>query len=214
MGASNSMIASGYGLEATATAYGAYASSEAIKAQGDYQKQTADINAEVMDAQASNAVSRGEREVSKLRLTGRAQVGAARASAAAQGLDVNSGSALATQLDAQEQTEKNIMTTRNNAWMEAWGYKTQATFTRSEGAIDQIASRGKAAGTLLTGGLSALADVTKGVGAYYKDAPPNKTGSDSSKPNYSDDPFTVRTVKERNDWFDRNRFNVDPGGTY
>jgi hypothetical protein len=187
---------------------GAYNESEAQKAQGDYQRSMYRINARLAEFQAEAAISRGDREAARLirqgykdsstvRKAGKRTAGAQRVALAAQGIDIGSGSALDVvqeteamseidQFEVQRTAELDALTTKNNAWREAWGLKTQASNYESEARFALSSAKNKARNTLLTGGLTGLAYGTAAGGLYSKNNPkltaPKVTAKSSNSP--------------------------------
>lgn len=140
----------------------AYSKSQDEKAYGDYQRQQFDFNSKIAGIQAQDAKDRGERQVSAISAQGRQIAGAQRASLAAQGIETNSGSAAMVQDDTRAAVQHDILTTRNNAWREAWGYQTQALSLAFQGEQAYQGSRQDASNTLLTGAFTAAGYAAKG----------------------------------------------------
>jgi hypothetical protein len=131
------------------------------QAQGDYEAAMLGQNADLADAQATDAIARGALSEQKLRGQTRQVVGAQRTALAAQGIDINSGSAGAVQGETNSIGEFDALTTRLNAQREAYGYTTQATDYRNRAALARQgganaagAANTAAFGTLLTTGSS------------------------------------------------------------
>lgn len=164
MGDSGGMSASA-GISAASSLAGAYSQSEALKSQSDYQRSMSAINARFADIQGKDAIERGEKEAQKLKKGAKRTIGAQRAALAAQGIDVNEGSALELQEDTDKLSSEDAMQIRNNAWREAWGYRVQAQNISSQSAMSSIGANAQARSTLLTGGLNALAYGAKAYGA-------------------------------------------------
>lgn len=137
--------------------FGQRKQADATIAQGDYEARMLGQNADVADAQASDAVARGALAEQKVRGDTRATVGTQRVGLAAQGIDPNVGSAGDVQAEAKQVGEFDALTTRLNAAREAWGFKTQAQDYRNQAALTRAgaanragAMRTAASGTLLT----------------------------------------------------------------
>lgn len=92
--------------------------------------QFAEQEARWSEAQADDALVRGEDEVNTIRMKVRQAIGTARAAYAAQGVEVNDGSASNVQVGMSYVGERDALTVRNNAAREAWGYKTKAWGSR------------------------------------------------------------------------------------
>lgn len=153
-------------LLAAAAGYTAYSQNEAAS----QQRKLANRNADLIDAQATDATRRGEEEAAAVKRRARAIRGAQRASFATQGVDVNSGTAN----DLQEETTTlgsiDAETTRKNAFREAWGLTQSADNQRLSGRYAQQAGRNQAVGTLLGG-------AGDSASAYYKYKAPKVAGA-------------------------------------
>lgn len=96
-----------------------------------------DRNAQLAELQAQDAIERGQVEEKKARRQTEQVIGQQRVSLAAQGVDINKGSALDVQADAAYLGELDALTIRNNAAKEAWGYRVQAQDYRYRGKVAQ-----------------------------------------------------------------------------
>ncbi len=137
-------------------AYQAYSQSEAQKAQGAYQKAQADTNAMFADAQAQDAKERGQYDALVRGRETRKLMGAQRAASAAGGVDPTSGSAADIMAETDILGRQDQLTIKNNAWREAWGYKTQARDYRSQGELAKMGADNMSRDTLLAGGIRAF----------------------------------------------------------
>lgn len=126
------------------SAYGSYAS-------GKSQERLANRQAEIADAQAQDAIDRGQLAEERRRQQTRQQIGSQRAGFAAQGVDVNLGTPADVYSDTAAIGELDAQTIRRNAQLEAWGYKTGAQDTRARGELAAQQGTLNAAGTLLSG---------------------------------------------------------------
>jgi len=128
----------------------------AVTAYSQYQAgRTNDIfattNAAGADYQAKDALSRGKTAVARHRERVSQLLASQRVGYAAQGIRIDDGSALEVQQDTAQQAELDVLTIKNNAAMEAFGYRAQARDYRVQGKLGKIAARGEATNTLLTG---------------------------------------------------------------
>lgn len=167
------------GTQAVGGAANAYTQSRAISAQGGYQKQLLETNARIAEINAADALRRGERLATEQKRAGRRLVGEQRVALAAQGVEIDSGSALQLQEETAGLAAQEALTTRNNAWREAWGYKTEALAANTQGRMAEIGARNESRQTLLTGGLEFIRSGLA-AGYYYKQGKENK-GAPSSK---------------------------------
>lgn len=166
MGASGAITAGAYGVQGLSSAAGAYSQSQAQSAMGGYQKTVSDINAGMATTQAQDAITRGDIAANTANMKTRQVVGSQRANMAAQGIDVNSGSAADVQGSTQAIGALDALTIKNNAWRTAWGYNVQASNYTSQGAFQKQAADTQSGQTLLTGGMSFLKSGMQAVGAY------------------------------------------------
>lgn len=133
---------------ATAAA-GAYAADTQKKA-GEYQAKVAEQNAELDEHRASQAATIGAIEEEKHRANVRRMAGTQRANLAAQGIDLQSGTAEALVDETYTMGETDALTVRFNAMQEAWGYQTSATNERNSGRFAKWGSKRQATGTYLS----------------------------------------------------------------
>lgn len=154
---SNAFIGLSYGIEAGAQLGSAYMQSEALKAQGQFQQQMAEINQRFANIKADQVVRQGDDQANQLHRRGLQVQGSQRSAAASQGIRVDDGSAA----DAVDQTRylsaNDQITTRNNAWREAFGIRTQAGFNVTQAKFQTMANNNAANGTLLGGAMQGLA---------------------------------------------------------
>lgn len=191
-----------YGLMALSSIGGAYSQAQAELAQGDYQRTMFRLNARMAEFQATEAISRGDREAAKAirrgyresaiaRRVGRQTAGSQKAALAAQGIDVGSGSAAdilqetaifseLDQIEIQKNASLDALTIKNNAWREAWGLKTQASAYESEARMALHTAKRKSKNTLLTGGIRALTYGMFAYGKYKENYPTVKDKKDFS----------------------------------
>lgn len=111
---------------AAAGAYGAYSSSQAAKAQAEYQSDVAQANATMAGYQREDALRRGEEDAQLAARQAERMRGTQVARLASNGLDITSGSSLSILEDTAFFGAQDVQTIRNNAAREAWGYSVQA----------------------------------------------------------------------------------------
>jgi hypothetical protein len=128
-------------------------------AAGRANQRINEYNAKVLDAQATDAIKRGEEQVGMIGTDARRVVGAQRASIAGQGITLDSETSQAIQADTAALAAKDMRTTRANAMREAWGFRSQALGARMSGKYAYQGAMLNASGSLLTG-------TAQTVGAY------------------------------------------------
>ncbi len=144
------------------SAYGAYQQGQAQAAAANYQAQVARNNAIIAKQNADAATAAGENQAEQSLMKTGMTVGAARAAAAANGLDPNSGSPLSLQTDTAKTGAVNALTIRNNAAWQAYGDQVQGMSQTAQAGLDQAQSGwdaqagGMGAATSLLSGASAV----------------------------------------------------------
>lgn len=143
-----SVAAIPFALMAAQGVMGAKAANEAGAAQASADLQ----NAAYANASANDSIKRGAVEEDQQRLATTAAIGTQRAGFAANGVDVNSGTAANIQDDTAQMGEFDALTIRNNAAREAWGYRTQSENYRRSAATAQQSAKNNVFGSLLGAG--------------------------------------------------------------
>jgi len=168
MASSGAMFAASAGLNGISSIGNAYAQSQAIKAQTAYQTSLANINKNFADMASDEALKRGAADVAKVQKQVRVIRGSQRAALAAQGIDIGTGSALEIQRDTENQAAKDIVTIKNNAFRESFGYKVSALEATHSGKFAELTGAFQSKMTLLTGGMDALTGGLKSYATYKK----------------------------------------------
>lgn len=138
----------------------------ALSSIRDYQKQQLQFNQKLSLLAAQDAIIRGRKNADQIRQRGAKIRGAQVAAYAEQGVDVNYGTPAARQAETTQLAGADAIELENNAWREAFGFKTQAiSYEAAQGYADAqykaqlgqtIATAGsKVGGTLLNYGLGA-----------------------------------------------------------
>lgn len=202
---SNGYISAAYGLEATAQLGTAYMQSEALRAQGQFQQTIAEINQQFANRRADQVEIQGNMQANRIHRQGLQVQGAQRASAAAQGIRVDDGSAADAVDQSRYMSADDQITARNNAWREAFGIRTQAKFAMNQAQMQNRANQNTANATLLGGAMQSFATGMKATSfglKAYRDLNPVDTNT------YNEDGSVVSTVKSRkatdyeNEYFD------------
>lgn len=107
--------------------------------------------ASLLDQSAARTEQQGLRDEEQLRSQVRQFLGQQTATIGASGVD-NSGSVARLQEDAARQGELDALTVRNNAYLEAWGMKEQASSKRYEASVAKRQGRMTLLTSSLTGG--------------------------------------------------------------
>jgi hypothetical protein len=156
------LIAAGVELAASGIkAYGAYQEGQAASQTAYYNAAVAENNAKIAEQMANREAAAGVIAASRESMKTGARVGAIKAAQAANGVDVNSGSAVDVQASERMLGKLEADTVLNNAQLRAYGYRVQAQSDRAQAELyrrggDQAKTAGKigAAGDLLSGAAS------------------------------------------------------------
>lgn len=132
------------------------------RAMGEAQRATFEVNQRFARLQAEDALKRGDRAAMLHAQKVKKLIGAQRAAFGGQGVEVDIGSPLEIREETAELGALDVLTIRNNAYREAWGYRVQALEFGTQGKFADLEARAKARNTLLTGGLQTL-----NLGATY-----------------------------------------------
>lgn len=144
-------------------AIGSLQSGKASSAAADFNSKVAANNAQIAQQNATWTAEEGEANAAKSEQKTRAGVGAIKAAQAANGVDVNSGSALDVRSSAASLGELDAITIRSNAARTAYGQQTQAASDTAQSNLDKSqASNSETAGEIgagssLLGGLGSAA---------------------------------------------------------
>ncbi len=133
--------------------------------QGDYQKRMSNINARLADLQATETIKQGFKDEQLHRGQVRQVAGAQRASLAAQGIDVGSGTAADLQQETFSLGAEDALNIRMNAYKQAWGFNVEAENHRITGDMGERAGRNAATGSLLSGATQAGTTIYSGYKA-------------------------------------------------
>lgn len=136
----------GLGLAGLGSGYSAAGSVQA----GKYAREVGAYNEAAANLQANDVLVRGAEGVRRQRAGVRQLIGAERASMAAQGQDLEDGSAADVQADAAYLGELDAITISQNAAREAWGYRVAGQNERIRGQIGYAEGTTRAVGTILS----------------------------------------------------------------
>lgn len=166
---------SGFTMAASSIGNGV-AQANAAKAQGAYQKKVAEFNSARSIEQGDEAIRKGDEEALALRRKTKKLVGSQQAAAAAQGVAVDSGTAVDIQNETMADAEIDIGTIKTNAIRAAWGFKVDALNQKTAGEFAVLDAKNKATSSLVSGGMNAL---SYAAGAVEKIGKNTRTSSES-----------------------------------
>jgi len=107
---------------------------------GAYQAKVASNNARLADADAENALLAGNEAGEQSNLRTDETIGAEKAAQGANGIDVNTGSAVRVRQATADLGEYDAAVIRYNAARAAYGYKQQASDYRTQSTLDKMAT--------------------------------------------------------------------------
>lgn len=134
--------------------------------QGKYAKAVANQNADIAEAQAEDAVNRGNIAADQRRREMRQRQGTQAATMGATGADFGSGNALDIFADTAQFGTLDALTTVNNAQREAYGYQVQGMNATAQGNAAQSQARAAVTQTILTAPLKAYGAYKMGGGTW------------------------------------------------
>lgn len=150
---------------------GASKQAEALELQGEYQKEMFMRNAKFAGQNADDAIARGDIVSQDLRNQTKRLIGSQRAAMAAQGIDIESGSALQIQADTKYMSELDVAKIKANAIREAYGYKMEAQVNKEQAGWALKGAQTNAQNTLIASRnnqyTSLFEGVSKAVSSYY-----------------------------------------------
>ena len=159
----------GVGLSAVGTlgsALGSMQSANAQAAQANYAAQVARNNQQIEQQNAEYAARAGEAQAQAEQMKGRATYGRALAGLAANNVDVNTGSAVDVLQTERETGLLNTENVRQNAALQGYGYRSQATNFGAEAGLESAkASQARTAGFM--GAATSLLSGASNIGSKF-----------------------------------------------
>lgn len=156
-------------------AVSAISAGEAQKSNLDYQAQIANNNATIAQQNAAYAGAAGSEAATQQSLKGAAIGARIKTAQAANGVDVNSGSAVNVQASQRESSQLDTEQVHQNALLQAYGYKVAASNDQAQGALDEAGGNEAEtagflnAGSSLLGGASSISTKFGGGGFDFSD---------------------------------------------
>ena len=127
--------------------FSAYASIQSAK----MQKKMSEINSLIAGKQSDYALEKGELQEQAFRYGTKQTIGKQRVAFAAQNVALDDGTALEMQGDAAKWGEIDALRIRNNAAMEAWGFRLQAGSQAIQGSLSMMSGYNQAGGAVMSG---------------------------------------------------------------
>lgn len=145
-----------------------------------YQAQVAENNSAIAGRNAEFATQEGNVQAENQGLKNRSQAGSIIANTAANGIDVNSGSAKQVQQSQQILGNLDAMTIRSSAAREAYGYQTQAQNFTAEAALKSSEAKNDVSAGFMGAGSSLLSGASS-LGKQYSAWVSESGNSDDSQ---------------------------------
>lgn len=118
----------------------AYQQGQAASKAAAYNAQVADNNSKIATQNAEFAGAEGEANAGASAMKTASQIATIKTAQAANGVDVNSGSAVNVRASEAELGEVNALNIRANAARQAYGYATQSQQFTSQKQLDEVQS--------------------------------------------------------------------------
>ncbi len=147
-------------LGAATSAVGTIMGGEATAQAAAYNAEIARNNAKIANQNATYSIQAGQAKAETQGLQEAEQGGAVKTALAANGVDVNSGSALDVEKGQREKGALDVDTVMNNAELQAWGYKTQQASFLDQAALDTMEAQEAPLGADLSAGGGLLSSVS------------------------------------------------------
>lgn len=163
------------GIGAATSAGGAAESGQATANAAGYNAQVASNNATIANQNAAYATSAGITQAASKSLQGAATGGRIKAAQAASGVDVNTGSAVDVQKSQREISKLDTETVLNNAELQAYGYRSNATnFTATAGLETEEEEQAPIGADI--GAAGGLLSSASSLGSKWSQSGPTSTG--------------------------------------
>lgn len=134
-------IAAGTAIAGAAvSAYGSISAGAAKSKADAYQAQVAQNNSTIAQRNAQYSEEAGAAQATEKSLQGAQQLGKIKASQAANGVDVNSGSAADVQASQRQINQLDTENTMQQSVLQAYGYRQQAASYAGQSGLDQAES--------------------------------------------------------------------------
>jgi hypothetical protein len=153
-------------IGALATAGGALFQGVSNSQAASYRSTVARNNAAIANQNAQRAIAAGQQQAQNQSRQNAAAYGAIKTSQAANGIDVNSGSALDVQASQRAKGQLDAETSLYNAQVQAYGYRTNAVSNEAESQLDQMTATNAPIGAAMGafGGLLGNSKFTSWIG--------------------------------------------------
>lgn len=148
------------------SAAGSVAQGKAQSNAARYQAQVAKNNATIMEQNATYATQAGQAAALNESQKGAVRLASTKARQAANGIDINTGSAVAVRAGEAETGRLDTLTTAHNALITAYGYRTQATNDTAQAGLDEATARNAKLAGYLDAGAGLLGNASSLAGKW------------------------------------------------
>jgi len=128
----------------------------ALRQQAKYSRDMSELNASLSNMNAQDALRFGDDQADILKSDAQKMIGAQRAALAAQGIEIDSGSALQVQADTAGLASQDAMRIKANAVRQAYGFKLEGIQHQVSGAMGYTSGMNTARSTIAAGGMNAV----------------------------------------------------------
>lgn len=160
---------------AAVSAIGTIAGGVASRNQANYQAAVASNNSTIAQENAVRTEQAGNIAAENQGRKGSAKVAGIKVAQAANGVDVNSGSALDVQTGQRETDKLDTETVLSNSELQAYGYRTQAAGFQSEAQLDENKADAAIPASIFSATGSLLSSASS-VGGKWTGSVPNVPG--------------------------------------
>ena len=164
---------------ALSSAAGSVYSGVAASESANYQAEVARTNAQIANQNAQYAIQAGQAKTAQAGQVAAEKEAAVTTALAANGVDVNSGSALNVRTGQRETGLLDEQTTLNNAELTAYGYKTQAAGYTAQAGLEQAQSEAAIPGAVI-GATGSLLNNASSIGFKWLSANGGASSSSSA----------------------------------
>lgn len=140
----------------------AFITGQQKKQMAAYENAVAESNAEMLIETSNRVLQRGQEQETNLKNQVNQMISTQRVSMASSGIDLSSGTAVAIQEETAAMGAEDASRIRNNAWLEAAGYRQQAINVRGQGRAAVLSAENEFKTGLITGGLQGYSTFKKG----------------------------------------------------
>lgn len=152
-----------------------------IKQEAEFAANQMRFNAKLAELNAEDAERRGEKLADKIARQKRQTIATQRVGAVAQGIAIDQDDIAALQMDVEMFAALDELQARENAAMQARGYRMDAALARAQADFTQATGKRQAAMTVIGSGISGLGNIASGLESDINNKRITSDASESSK---------------------------------